>query len=159
VPPLDLSRRNLLLAALAGAGCGRRKATAYGGYCFVANQQGRSIAAVDLSRFRVRKQILLDAEPASVIAHPAEPKVFALAPATGTVYEIDAASLAISRRARAGNTAAGMLLSPARDALWVLYRDPAALVELPLRSFVPIVSTSAAAARPSSPAHPRGVSR
>jgi DNA-binding beta-propeller fold protein YncE len=137
VPPLDISRRNLLLAALAGAGCGRRKATAYRGYCFVANQQGRSIAAVDLSRFRVRKQILLDAEPSSVIAHPAEPKVFALAPATGTVYEIDAASLAISRRARAGNTADGMLLSPARDALWVLYRDPAMLLELPLRSFAP----------------------
>ena len=137
VDPLVISRRNLLLAALAGAGCGRRKATAYRGYCFVANQQGRSVAAVDLSRFRVRKQILLDAEPVAVIAHPSEPKVFALTPATGTVYEIDAASLAISRRARAGNTAAGMLLSPSRDALWVLYRDPAALVELPLRSFVP----------------------
>ncbi len=133
----SVSRRNLLFAALAGAGCGRRKATAYRGYCFVANQQGRSVAAVDLSRFRVRKQILLDAEPAAVLAHPSEPKVFVLAPATGTVYEIDATTLSIARRARAGNTAAGMLLSPAKDAIWVLYRDPAALVELPLQSLRP----------------------
>jgi DNA-binding beta-propeller fold protein YncE len=133
----SISRRNLLFAALAGAGCGRRKATAYRGYCFVANQQGRSVAAVDLSRFRVRKQIPLDAEPAAVLAHPSEPKVFVLAPATGSVYEIDATTLSIARRARAGNTAAGMLISPAKDAIWVLYRDPAALVELPLQSLRP----------------------
>jgi DNA-binding beta-propeller fold protein YncE len=95
------------------------------------------VAAVDLSRFRVRKQIVLDAEPSAVIAHPAEPKVFVMAPDTGTVYEIAADSLSINRRARAGNTAAGMLLSPAKDALWVLYRDPAMLVELPLHSFSP----------------------
>ena len=131
---LTISRRNLLLAALAGAGCGRRKATAYRGYCFVANQQGRTVAAVDLSHFRVRKEIVLDAEPSTVIAHPSAPKVFVLAPDTGTIYEIDAITLSVARRARAGNTAAGMLLSPDKDALWVLYRDPALLVEFPLQS-------------------------
>ncbi len=124
----------MLLAALAGVGCGRRKATAYGGYCFVANQQGRTVAAVDLSQFRVRKEIVLDAEPSTVIAHPGVPKVFVLAPETGTVHEIDATTLGVTRRARAGNTAAGMLLSPDKDALWVLYRDPASLVEFPLQS-------------------------
>ncbi len=134
---LIISRRSLLLASLAGAACGRRKATAYRGYCFVANRQGRSVAAVDLTRFSVRKQIVLDAEPSLVVAHPAEPRVFVLAPETGTVYQIAADTLSITRRARAGNTAAGMLFSPARDALWVLYRDPAALVELPLQSFRP----------------------
>ena len=37
----------------------------------------------------------------------------------------------VTRRARAGNTAAAHATVARRDALWVLYRDPAALVELP----------------------------
>ena len=134
-PPI--SRRAVLLSALGGVGCSRRKARAFPGYCFVANRQGRTVAAVDLSRFRVRKQIPLDAEPAAVLPHPAAAKVFVLAPETGTVYEIDAGPLAVTRRARAGNRAVSMLISPAKDALWVLCRDPAALVELPLDSLAP----------------------
>ena len=53
------------------------------------------------------------------------------------VFELDAVKLAVTRRARGGNTAVGMQLSPANDALWVLYRDPAALVEIPLASMQP----------------------
>ncbi len=126
-----------MLSALARLGCGRRKARAFPGYCFVANQQGRSVAAVDLQRFHVRRQIALDAEPTAVLPHPSAARVFVLAPDAGTVYEIDAGPLAVARRARAGNRAAAMQISPARDALWVLYRDPAALVELPLDSLRP----------------------
>ncbi len=103
----------------------------------MANRKGRSIGVVDLNRFRVRKQIALDAAPAQVIAHPREAKVLALAPDTGTVYEIDAAKLDVSRRARAGNAAIGMQLSPAGDAVWLLHRDPAELVEIPLASMRP----------------------
>jgi YVTN family beta-propeller protein len=53
------------------------------------------------------------------------------------VYEIDAASLAVGRTARAGSQAVDMRVSPRGDALWVLYRDPAALVEVPLNSLRP----------------------
>jgi DNA-binding beta-propeller fold protein YncE len=60
-----------------------------------------------------------------------------LAPENGTVYEIDAAAYAVSRRVRAGSQAVAMQMSPAGDALWVLYREPAALVELPLDSLKP----------------------
>lgn len=95
------------------------------------------MAVVSLERFRVQKQIRLDAAPAAVLAHPAKPAVFILTPDTGTVVEIDGGTLAATRRARAGNRAAGMLLSPRQDALWVLYRDPAVLVELPFDSFQP----------------------
>ncbi|MEI9974975.1 MAG: hypothetical protein WDO73_24745 [Ignavibacteriota bacterium] len=38
---------------------------------------------------------------------------------------------------RAGNQAVAMQFSPAGDALWVLYRDPAALIELPLDTLHP----------------------
>ncbi|MFY9725162.1 MAG: hypothetical protein WB579_01310 [Bryobacteraceae bacterium] len=129
-----ISRRGLLMASAGVLACGRRKATAYPGYCFVANRQGRNVAVVDLSRFRVRKQIGLDAAPVAVIAHPKKPIAYALAPANGTLYELDAATLAVSRRMRAGSTAVEMRLAPDGKALWILYRDPPALVEAPLDS-------------------------
>ena len=133
-----LSRRALLAAAASAAvGCSRTKATRISGYCFVANQGSRSVAAVNLESFRVQQQISLDSAPTAVVAHPSKPKVFVLAPDSGTVYEIDAATLAVSRRVRTGNLAVGMLMSPAGDSLWVLYRDPAMLVELPLDSLKP----------------------
>ena len=137
VTPADISRRALLLSAAGALACGRPKASRFHGYCFVANQAGRSVGVVDLTRFRLRKQIPLDGAPAAVLAHPGKPKVFVLAPDAGTVYEIDAGSLSVSRSARAGSQAAGMRISPTNDALWVLYRDPAALVELPLDSLRP----------------------
>jgi YVTN family beta-propeller protein len=132
-----ISRRTLLLSSAAGLACSRRKATGFLGYCFVANRDGRSIGVVDLDRFVVRKQIPLDAAPSAVVAHPAGGRAFVLAAQAGTVYEIDAASLSVTRRARAGNEAVEMRLSPRHDALWVLYRDPAALVEIPLDSMRP----------------------
>jgi DNA-binding beta-propeller fold protein YncE len=133
-----ISRRTLLLSpALALADCRKPKATRFPGYCFVANQDGRSVAVVDLSNFRVRKQIHLDAAPAVVLRHPQRPVVFVLAPQSGMVYEIDAATLETGRTARAGSQAVDMRVSPRGDALWVLYREPAALVELPLDSLRP----------------------
>ena len=135
--PALISRRTLLLASVAGWGCGRRKASRLSGFCFVANQGSRSIAVVSLERFRVLRQIPLDAAPEFVLAHPHRPKVFALAPENGTVYEIDGGSYSVSRRVRTGNQSVAMQFSPAGDALWVLDRDPAALLELPLDSFKP----------------------
>lgn len=135
--PSSLSRRALLASSLAALACGHRKATGFRGLCFVANQAGRSVAVVDLTRFRVRKQIPLDASPTAVIAHPSRPKVYVLAPEAGTVYEIDAIQLAVTRRARAGATAMEMRLAPAGDALWVLCADPAGLVQVPLDSLRP----------------------
>ena len=134
----SIPRRTLLLSpALALAACRKPKATRFPGYCFVANQDGHSVGVVDLSSFRVRKQIHLDAAPTVVLRHPQRPMVFVLAPLAGTVYEIDAVSLAGSRTARAGSEAVDMQVSPRGDALWVLYRDPAALVELPLGTLRP----------------------
>jgi DNA-binding beta-propeller fold protein YncE len=63
--------------------------------------------------------------------------VYVLAPEAGTVFEIDAVSLEVTRRARCGNLAIEMRMAPANDALWVLYRDPPGLVELRLDSLRP----------------------
>ena len=133
-----ISRRTLLLSpALALAACRKPKATRFPGYCFVANQDGRSVAVVDLSSFRVRKQIHLDAAPTVVLRHPQRSAVFVLAPQGGTVYEIEAASLEVGRTARAGSQAVDMQVSPRGDALWVLYRDPTALIQVPFDSLRP----------------------
>ena len=140
MPQPLLSRRRLLIAAAARAAsaCGPAKAVGYRGYCLVANRAGRNVGVVDLLRFRLRRQIPLDAEPSEIVAHPSAPKAFVLSPETGTVWEIDTERLAVSRRARMGNRALNMSLAPeGRAALWVLFRDPAELVELPLESFTP----------------------
>jgi DNA-binding beta-propeller fold protein YncE len=129
-----LTRRALLAGTAAALGCGHPKATGFRGYCFVANEAGRSVTAVDLTRFRVRKQIALDAAPSLVVAHPTQAKALALAPETGTIYELDAAKLEITRRAQAGRSAIGMEFSPSNDVLWTAYRDPASLVGIPLAS-------------------------
>jgi DNA-binding beta-propeller fold protein YncE len=136
-PPL-LSRRRLLIAAAGVASaCAPAKAVGYRGYCLVANRASRNIGVVDLLRFRLRRQIPLDAEPSEIVAHPSATKAFVLTPDTGTVQEIDAERLAVSRRVRVGNRALNMSLAPGGKALWVLLRDPAELVELPLDSFAP----------------------
>jgi len=131
-----ISRRTLLLSSAAAA-CARPKARRFFGYCFVANRDGRSIGVVDLTSFRTRRQIPLDAAPGQVVARPKTTRAYVLAPANGTVYEIEASLLTIARRARAGNAALAMRLSRTGDALWVLYRDPASLVEIRFDSMRP----------------------
>ncbi|MBV8732908.1 MAG: beta-propeller fold lactonase family protein [Acidobacteriia bacterium] len=132
---LRLSRRALLAAPAAFLGCGRRKATGYPGYCFVAARDARSLAVIDLATFRTERPIRLDAAPSAILPHPRLAKVFALAADSGAVYEVDANSLRVSRRARAGVGAVTML--PTEESLWVLYREPAVLVEFPFDSLQP----------------------
>ncbi len=153
-----IPRRALLLAA-AGAACGRKKATGFPGYAFIANQQSRTVAVVDLTRFRVWKRIPLDAAPTAVLPHPSLPKVFVLAPQAGAVFEIDGRSLAVSRTARAGASALAMRYSPDQRSLWVACRQPAELVELPLDSLRPRRRISLEAeARPWPPSIPPAAS-
>jgi YVTN family beta-propeller protein len=126
-----------LAAAVAATGCRQPKAPRFFGYCFVANRDGNNISAVDLSHFRMRSQIALDAAPEQIVAHPKLSKAYALAPQNGAIYEINADTQSVVRHARGGNTAIGMRISRNGDALWVLYRDPASLVEIPFDSLRP----------------------
>ena len=135
--PLVTRRALLLASAAAAAGCNKPKAERFLGFCFVANHGTRSIAVVDLTRFRTRQQIPLDAAPTQVLSVPKSTKAYVLAADTGTIYEIEAGLLTITRRVRAGNEAIAMRLSRSADALWVLYRDPASLVEIPLETLHP----------------------
>src|SRR5712692_1605281 len=124
-----------LTALATAAGCGRRKGTGFAGYAFVANEESRSVAAVDLTAFAVRRHIVLDASPAAIVAHPQQAYVYALAPAAGTVYEIDAAALKIRRKVRAGGPLVSMRMAPGAGALWLLCREPKSLIRLGLDAF------------------------
>src|SRR5690242_1191719 len=82
------TRRSFLAGSAAMLACGRRRATAFPGYAFVANQGERSVAAVDLTRFSVARQIRLDAAPSDVIADLERRSVYALTQQNGTVCAI-----------------------------------------------------------------------
>ncbi len=130
------SRRAFVAGAVAAVACGRRRATGFPGYAFVVNQGGRSVAAVDLTRFRVARQIRLERAPAAVAAHLPRGTVYVLAPEGGTIFEIDAADLAVKRKLSLGGTAVAMRLSPDGGSLWVLCQAPHGLAKVALDRFV-----------------------
>jgi YVTN family beta-propeller protein len=134
-----LDRRKFLkgsTSAVASAGlgllssCARQKATGFSGYAFVANQEGQAIAAVDLGVFAVARHIRLDGSPTAVLASRRHARVYALTPENGSVHEIRADQLTLSRKVRIAAEALEMRLAPAGDALYVLCRKPKQLARL-----------------------------
>ena len=55
-----ITRRTFLLTPAVLAACGRRRGSGFDGYAFVAAQEGRAVAAVDLIAFAVARHIRLD---------------------------------------------------------------------------------------------------
>ena len=90
----------------------------------------RGVAAIDLREFTLLRQIPLEGRPRAVIAHPGRAAVFVLIPENGTVCEIDAVTLSVKRRARPVQSAISMRLAGDGRSLWVLGRDPRALVRV-----------------------------
>jgi len=111
-------------------------AVGFPGLAFVANEEGRSIAAVDLTTFSVRKEIAIDGNPTAILSHWRS-AVYALTPRTGTVHEIDPVSLSVRRKARAAGSAVSMRLSADTRSIWVLSAEARALVQLTLDTFQP----------------------
>jgi len=132
-----ITRRTALLGGL-GAGacamvsCTRRKAKGFSGYAFIANEEGRAVAAVDLEVFAVARHIRVDGAPTAVVAQPRIGRVYALTPANGSVHEIRTDNLTFARKLTAANSAVTMRLSPGGETLYVLCREPKRLVALAL---------------------------
>ena len=116
------TRRQVLAGApLAIAGCRRSQpAPRSTGFCFVANRDGRNLAAVDLGVFSVAKRIPLDADPAQVLAHPRRPLVYAVTPADGMLIEVSASTLAITRQAAIAPGVNSLRWSNDGRSLWML---------------------------------------
>jgi len=133
-----MDRRYFLFAAGAAlSGCRRKKGARFDGYAFVANQEGRAVAVVDLAAFTVARHIHLDSAPAELIAHPERPAVYVLSRENGTVYEIGMEGLTLRRRVRVASEAASMRAAPDGRSLWITARDPRQLIRLPLAGFRP----------------------
>jgi DNA-binding beta-propeller fold protein YncE len=130
-----ISRRALLAAGVALAGCRKKRSTGFPGYAFVANEEGKAVAAVDLTAFAVIRHIRLDAEPADVLSSQTLPSVYALTPSTGTIHEIPADHLVVRRKVSRGVSAISMRLQ--RDRLLVLYNHPRRLSVLETQKLAP----------------------
>ncbi len=126
-----ISRRAMLAGAVGLDACGPKLAKRFDGYCFVANKGSRSLAVVNLSRFRLDKQIALEGEPETVLTDAGGNAVLVLLPDIGTVVEVPAKSLMVSRKKKMAGHAVGMRVSG--DRVWVLGRNPNVLVPLDLK--------------------------
>jgi YVTN family beta-propeller protein len=132
-----MTRRHWLASALVLAGCGRKKGSGFPGYAFVANEEARAVAAVDLTAFAVARHISLDAAPTAVVAHPRERTVYVLTPESGQLHEIDAANLKVRRSVRVAQMAHSIRLSPSNTEMWVACSNPRQLVRVRLEAMRP----------------------
>ncbi|HET8550603.1 MAG TPA: hypothetical protein VFL57_21480 [Bryobacteraceae bacterium] len=114
-----LRRREVLFgAAAAVAGC--RTLRGFSGYAFVANEEGRAIAVVDLQALALVRHVALSAAPVALLSHPTREAVLALTPENGVVHEIGVPRMQRVREVYAGPSAHRMRLSPDGGSLWVL---------------------------------------
>src|SRR5579864_8449023 len=116
-----VSRRAFLGVPFAVA-CARRGSPGYRGYAFVANQEGRAVAAVDLQALVVARHIPIEGAPAQILASQTRPAVYALAPDEGVIFEIQSDRLSVKDKLSVG-PAVAMSLDAQDRALYVLTRD------------------------------------
>jgi hypothetical protein len=120
----------------AAAACSRRhKSTGYRGYAFIANQDGDALVAVDLEVMAVERHIALGDAPTQVLAAVSRPVVYALTPGTGSVHEVQVYRLSATRKVTVASSAVSIRLSPDERSLYVLAREPRALISVSLDSF------------------------
>jgi YVTN family beta-propeller protein len=133
-----ITRRRAIAACMsAAAGCGRRTASGFDGYAFVANEEGQAVAVVNLASFTLVRHIPLAAAPSVLISHNERKTVFALTPETGAIHEIVASRPTVQHKINVADRAISMRLDPDNRALWVLCGQPAQLVRVPLDTLRP----------------------
>jgi DNA-binding beta-propeller fold protein YncE len=116
-------------------GCNRKRTGTFEGLAFVANQDGKAVAVVQLDPFALVRHIPLDSGPTALALHPSKPLVYALTPETGVLHEIDAREMRRIRGVQLGRHAVGMRMSVDGHALWVLSSGGTRLVRVPLDTF------------------------
>src|SRR5262245_21362567 len=134
----QISRRRWLGAAGASglaAGCRReRRLGSYGyrGFAFVANSEGKAVAAVDLNAWAVVRHIALDANPIQMVDDPARPVVYAVTPSSGEIVAIGVDKLEVLRKLRLGGVQPGFAkVSSDGRFLWVLCPQAKQLMRVP----------------------------
>src|SRR5690242_19624216 len=113
-----MKRRVFLGASAAALSC--RRPQPLGLHIFVANEEGHSVAAVDLSSFRLIAQIGVDGAPTAILSHGIRRAVYCLTPGNGTVHDIDPVTFSVRRKTRVAPSALSMRLSADGLSLWIL---------------------------------------
>lgn len=83
------------------------------------------------------RHIPLDDSPTQVISAVEKPLVYALTPATGAIHEIQVYRLSVARKASVASSVVSMALAPDERSLYVLAREPKALISVATESFRP----------------------
>lgn len=126
-----MTRREWLAAGglTVAAGCRRKKGTGFPGYAIVATSGDCSLAAVDLTAFRLAKTIPLAAPPTAVIPSRRPGWSYVLTPSIGTVYLIDENLRAVASR-RVADRLSELRLTPSGKRLVAIATDARELFEL-----------------------------
>ena len=103
-------------------------------YVYVASKSARVLSVVSLAKFKLVKEVSLDAEPTDVLVLPGTKRVFALTPSNGHLVELDGGTAHVVRKSRVAGNVVSMRLAPEGDSIWLLCRDPQALVQLDLQT-------------------------
>ncbi|HLH43486.1 MAG TPA: hypothetical protein VKV74_10895 [Bryobacteraceae bacterium] len=119
------------------AACGRRSVDAFRGYAFIANQEGKAVAALDLEVMAVARHIALEGAPTQMLAPANKAAVYALTPETGTIHEIQVYRLSLARKASIASSAVSMALAPDERSLYLLARAPRSVISVSLESLLP----------------------
>jgi DNA-binding beta-propeller fold protein YncE len=133
-----LTRRAILtlpFGAVLSNGCRFSPRAGFRGYAFIANEEGQAVAAVDLQALAVARHIPLDSAPVQVVALETRPFVYALTPENGSIHEIRADHLTFARKLAVASKVIGMSVAPGEHAMYVLAKDPKALVRVSLDRF------------------------
>ncbi len=134
---LDFLTRRTLFALSASFLAACRPRRTFSGFAFVANHDGRAVAAVDLGVFAVAKQIPLDGEPSAIVPADAGARVFVLSPGNARIHEIVTEKLAVARAASFAGQAVTMRLSRDGLSLYLLCLNPRRLIAVSTASLRP----------------------
>ena len=126
-----ITRRDWCAAAATSlaTACRRRPGVGYAGFAVVATAGEKSVAVVDLSTFRLSRQIPVGEAPTAVLAHPTRHITYVLTPKSGSVHALAAGfDRAISRRV--ADELSAFAIAPNGERLWAAAGASGRLLEI-----------------------------
>lgn len=132
-----ITRRAWIGGALAMTGCAPHKGTGFPGFAIVASEGEHTLSAISLERFRVTRQLGLEAAPSEVMALANPAQVLCLLPSRGMLIATDAEAVAVRQRVRVGDESLAMRSDPDGTRVWILNQSPNTLVAVDLKTFRP----------------------
>ncbi len=117
--------------------CSPRKGTGFPGFAIVASEAEHTLSAISLERFRVTRQLRLEAAPSQVAAIAKPDFVLCLLPSRGTLLAIDNEAVAVRQKVRVADESLTMRLDDDGKRVWILNKSPNTLVAVDLATFKP----------------------